>query len=202
MEVRKSIVIFGGSFNPPHNIHFLIANEVLNQYSEVKKVIFIPINNNYPKEGLIENKHRYNMLKKVIDKNSKFEISDLDMHGNKSLLTINVLEEMQKEFKEKEIWILVGSDNLKKIHKWYRAEDLLKQYKILVMEREGDSIEDIINQNDLLKRNAKNIKKLRQDIKSSLSSSFIRRKIKNNENINDFVPEEVLKYIEENRLYR
>ena len=199
---KKSIVIYGGSFNPPHNIHFAIAEQVIKQYPEVEKVIFIPVNNKYPKEGIIENKHRYNMLKEVIDSNSKFELSDLDMYGEKSLLTIKVLEEMQETYKNKELWVLVGSDNLKKIHKWYRAEDLLSKYKIIVMEREGDTVEDIINKNEILKRNKENIKKLNKDIKSNLSSTYIRNKIKTGEDILDSVPYKVYEYIKENDLYR
>lgn len=202
MENRKSIVIYGGSFNPPHNVHFLIAEQVLKQYVEVEKVVFIPVNNKYPKSGIIENEHRYQMLKRVIDKKEKFELSDLDMHGEKSVLTINVLEQMEKQYKNREMWVLVGSDNLKKIHKWYRSEDLLKNYKILVMERDGDSVEEIIEENELLKRNKSNIKKLNQDIKSNLSATYIRSKIEEGKNIREFVPEEVVEYIEQNKLYR
>ena len=145
-------------------MHFLIAEQVLKQYVEVEKVVFIPVNNKYPKSGIIENEHRYQMLKRVIDKKEKFELSDLDMHG-------------EKQYKNREMWVLVGSDNLKKIHKWYRSEDLLKNYKILVMERDGDSVEEIIEENELLKRNKSNIKKLNQDIKSNLSATYIRSKI-------------------------
>lgn len=202
METRKSIVIFGGSFNPPHNIHFFIADQVMKQFQQVEKVIFIPVNSKYPKEGLIENKHRYNMLQNVIKKNKKFILSDLDMYGNKSLLTIDVLEKMQKKFEDKEIWVLIGSDNLKKIHNWYRAEDLLSKYKILVMERNGDKIDNIINGNELLKKNKENIKKLNQDIEADVSSTYIRNQIKTNKSIRNLVPEEVYEYIEENKLYR
>lgn len=201
METRKSIVIYGGSFNPPHNMHFLIANKVMEIYKQVERIIFIPINSKYPKEGLIENKYRYNMLKKVIEKNNKFELSDLDMYGEESILRINVLEEMQKKFKNKEIWVLIGSDNLKRIHEWYRAEELLRNYKILVMERNEDTVENIINKNELLRKNKDNIKKLNLDIKSDLSSTYIRNQIKNNRNIKDLVPNEVYEYIKENKLY-
>lgn len=201
METRKSIVIYGGSFNPPHNMHFLIANKVMEIYKQVEKVLFIPINSKYPKEGLIENKHRYNMLKKVIEKNNKFELSDLDMYGEESILRINALEEMQKKFKNKEIWVLIGSDNLKRIHEWYRAEELLRNYKILVMERNEDTVENIINKNELLRKNKDNIKKLNLEIKSDLSSTYIRNQIKNNRNIKDLVPNEVYEYIKENKLY-
>ena len=202
MENKKSIVIYGGSFNPPHNVHFSIAEQVLKQYQEVEKVIFIPVNNKYQKSGIIENEHRYAMLKRVIDKKQKFELSDWDMHGEKSVLTINVLEQMEKEYKNKELWVLVGSDNLKKIHMWYRAEDLLKKYKILVMEREGDSVEEIINANELFRKNKQNIKILNQDMKSNLSATYIREQIKEGKNINKFVPKEVAEYIEKNKLYK
>ena len=202
MENKKSIVIYGGSFNPPHNVHFSIAEQVLKQYQEVEKVIFIPVNNKYQKSGIIENEHRYAMLKRVIDKKQKFELSDWDMHGEKSVLTINVLEQIEKEYKNKEFWVLVGSDNLKKIHMWYRAEDLLKKYKILVMEREGDSVEEIINANELFRKNKQNIKILNQDMKSNLSATYIREQIKEGKNINKFVPKEVAEYIEKNKLYK
>ena len=202
MENKKSIVIYGGSFYPPHNVHFSIAEQVLKQYQEVEKVIFIPVNNKYQKSGIIENEHRYAMLKRVIDKKQKFELSDWDMHGEKSVLTINVLEQMEKEYKNKELWVLVGSDNLKKIHMWYRAEDLLKKYKILVMEREGDSVEEIINANELFRKNKQNIKILNQDMKSNLSATYIREQIKEGKNINKFVPKEVAEYIEKNKLYK
>jgi len=202
MENKKSIVVYGGSFNPPHNVHFAMAEQVLKQYEEVEKVVFIPVNNKYQKEGIIENEHRYAMLKKVIDKKEKFELSDLDMHGQKSVLTIDALEQMEDEYKNREMWVLVGSDNLKKIHKWYRSEDLLKNYKILVLERDGDSVEEIIKENELLKRNKNNIKKLTQNIKSNLSATYIRKQIKEGKSIKDYVPEEVAEYIEQNKLYR
>ena len=73
---KESIVILGGSFNPPHNSHFSIAQQVLNQFEKVEKIIFIPVNDKYPKNGLLSNEHRRNMLKLVADKNSKFIISE------------------------------------------------------------------------------------------------------------------------------
>ena len=99
--MKKSIVIFGGSFNPPLNSHFSIAQQVLNQFEEVEKIVFIPVNKQYPKDGLLDNEHRYNMLKLVANKNRNFIVSDIDMHGDKSLHTIETLEEMQKQFPDK-----------------------------------------------------------------------------------------------------
>jgi len=109
---QKSIVVFGGSFNPSLNSHFSIAQEVLNQYEQVEKIVFIPVNDKYPKKELIENKHRYNMLKLVAEKNNDFIVSDIEISKEKSVPTIDTLEEIQKQYPNKEIWFLMGSDNL------------------------------------------------------------------------------------------
>jgi len=202
MNTRKSIVIFGGGFNPPLNSHFSIAQQVINQYQEVEKVIFIPVNDNYPKEGLIQIKHRYNMLKAVADKNDNFVVSDMDMYGKKSLPTIEVVEQIQNQLKNKEIWILMGSDNLKEIHTWDKAEELVGQHKFLIMIRDEDKMEEIINNNNLLKKYKENFTELKQEIRSNFSSTYVRAQLKNNKSIRYLVPDDVYEYIEKNKLYR
>lgn len=201
MKEKNSIVVFGGSFNPPHNSHFSIAEQVLNQYEEVEKIVFVPVNKKYEKDGLEENKHRYNMLKLVIEKNSKFALSDIDMNGERSLYTIETLIEIEKQFPNKEIWFLIGSDNLKELHTWKKAEELLSKYKVIVMERNQDKIEDIINQNELLKMYKENINKLDEKIKSNISSSYIRSQIKKRKSTRYILPDEIFEYINENNLY-
>lgn len=202
MKQKNTIVIFGGSFNPPLNSHFSIGQQVLNQYEKVEKIVFVPVNKNYEKKGLIENQHRYNMLKLVIDKNKNFILSDIDMHTDKSWHTIEILEGMKNQFKDKELWVLMGSDNLKEIHKWNKAEELLSKYKILIMERNEDQLEKIIKENKLINFYKYNIEKLNQGIKSNFSSSYVRKQIKERKSIRYLVPDEVYKYIEENKLYR
>lgn len=202
MKEKNTIVVFGGSFNPPLNSHFSIAQQVLNQYKEVEKVIFIPVSKKYEKDELEENKHRYNMLKLVIDKNNNFLLSDIDMNENRSLYTIETLEEIEKQFPEKEIWFLIGSDNLKELHTWKRAEELVSNYQILVMERNEDKVEEIIKQNELLNCYKENIKKLNEEIRSNFSSTYVRSQIKKKKSVRYLLPDEVYEYIEENNLYR
>lgn len=202
MKDKNNIIVFGGSFNPPLNSHFSIAQQVLNQYEEVEKIIFVPVNKKYEKDGLLENKHRYNMLKYVTDKNDSFIVSDIDMYGNRSLYMIEILEQMQKQFKNKEIGFLIGSDNLKEFHTWERAEELISKYKIFVMERNQDKIEDIIKENELLNCYKENIKKLNQEIRSNFSSTYVRSQIRKQKSVRYLLPDEVYEYIEKNKLYR
>lgn len=199
---RKSIVIYGGSFNPPLNSHFSIAQQVLNEYEKVDKIIFIPVNKKYSKKGLIENEHRFNMLKLVADKNDSFFVSDVDMYGEKALYTIETLRKTQEQFKDKEIWFLIGSDNLKELHTWKCAEELVSRYKILVMERDDENMEDIIENNPLLREHQENFRRLNPEMRSNYNSTYVRKQIKAGKSVRYLMPEEVYEYIEQNKLYR
>lgn len=141
------------------------------------------------------------MLKLVADKDSDFIISDLDLHGKRSLYTIEVLEEIQKQFKNKKIWFLIGSDNLKELYTWENAEELISKYKVLVMEREKDRISEIIQKDELLNCHKENILKLNCEIGINISSTYIREQLKKKKKIRYLLPDEVYEYIEKNHLY-
>ena len=202
MKQKKTTVIFGGSFNPPLNSHFSIAQEVLNQFEEVEKIVFMPVSQKYSKYGLIENEHRYNMLKLVANKNSRFMVSDLDFYGEESLTSIEILEGIRKQFPEDEICFLMGSDNLKDLHNWKRPEEIVSKYKILVMERDGDDIDEIIKNDRLLRCYKENFWKLNEEIKSNYSSTYVRSQLRKGKSVRYLLPDEVFEYILANKLYR
>lgn len=201
MNKKDTVVVFGGSFNPAINSHFGIAQQVLNEYEQVEKIIFIPVNKKYEKDGLLENEHRYNMLKLVTDKNENFTVSNIDMNGSRSLYTIETLEEIQKQYQDKNVWFLIGSDNLRELHTWKRAEELVSKYKILVMERNEDKIEEIIEKNELLNYYKENVIKLSEEIRSNYSSTYVRSQIKKQKSVRYLMPDEVYEYIKINNLY-
>lgn len=202
LKRKNSIVVFGGSFNPPHNSHFSIAQQVLNEYEQVEKVLFVPVNKKYGKDGLEENTHRYQMLQRVIEKNSQFMLSNIDMMEDHSLYTIEVLSRIQKQFPDKEIWFLIGSDNLREISTWKKPEELVSQYKILVRERDGDVVEEIIKNNELLSQHEENINILKEERGNTISSTYVREMLKQEKSIRYLVPDEVCNYINQNHLYR
>ncbi len=200
--MKNIIVVYGGSFNPPLNSHFSIAQQTINQFSEVEKIIFVPVNKNYEKKGLVSNEHRCNMLKKVIERNKKFELSQIDMEQDYSMTTVELLDKMQKQFKDKELWFLTGSDNLKDIPKWKGGKELLKKYKLLIKARENDNIEEIIKNNSMLIEYKNNIKFVAEEIRSNYSSTYVRNQIKEQKSVRYLMPDEVYQYIEEYKLYR
>jgi len=202
MENDKIIVVFGGSFNPPLNSHFSLAEQIVSEYENVEKIIFVPVNEKYQKKGLLENKYRYEMLKCVCDKNEKFEVSDIELRNERQLYTIETLEEIQKIYPNKTIWFTTGSDNLRELNTWEKADELVKKFKVLVLERDEDCLEDIINNDRFLKENEKSFIKVKNNVRSGLSSSFVREKIKEGKSIRYFTPDEVYSYIKANNLFK
>ena len=199
---NKVIVVFGGSFNPPLNSHFSLAEQIVSEYKEVEKIIFVPVNKKYQKKGLLDNKYRYEMLKCVCDKNEKFEVSDIELKNERQLHTIETLEKIQTAYPNKTIWFTTGSDNLKELRTWNKADELTNKFKILVLERDDDCLENIIENDEFLKKHENSFVKVKNNIKSGLSSSFVREKIKQGKSIRYFTPDEVYNYIKENNLFK
>lgn len=202
MSNEKIIVVFGGSFNPPLNSHFSLAEQIISEYKNVEKVLFVPVNQKYQKQGLLKNKYRYEMLKSVCDKNEKFEVSDIELKNDRQLHTIETLEKIQEKYINKTVWFTTGSDNLKELNTWEKSDELVKKFKILVLERDNDCLEEIIENDNFLKENKTSFIKVKNNIRSSLSSSFVREKIKEGKSIRYFTPDEVCSYIKANNLFK
>ena len=198
----KIIIIFGGCFNPPLNSHFSLAEQIISEYENIEKIIFVPVNSKYEKVDLIGNEDRFNMLKKVCDKNKKFDVSRVEIESNKPLYTVETLEILQKEYKDFKLAFATGSDNLKTLSKWKKADELVKNFNVFVLERDNDDVDKIIENNEFLKKNRKSFIKAKKSIRSNLSSTFVRDKIKRGKSIRYLAPEEVITYIEENNLYK
>lgn len=199
---RKQIVIFGGCFNPPLNSHFSLAQQIINEYENIEKIVFVPVNSKYQKADLIDNEHRYKMLELVCKKNDKLDVSKIEIDSDRPLYTIETLRIFQAKYSEYEIAFIIGSDNLKELNTWQKADELTKDFKIYVLERDKDNIEEIIKSNEFLNKNKQAFIKAKDNITSNLSSTFVRNKLKNGKSIKYLTPDEVVEYIEENKLYQ
>ena len=187
------IGIFGGSFNPPHKIHQKIANYLVkNNYLD--KVIFVPTGSNYEKSYLASEQDRYNMLKLMIGNVSYLDISTYEF--GKLTHTYQTLDYFKEHYKDDEIYFICGSDNLKEIKTWKRYQYILSNYKLLVIRRNGESITDILSE---LKSYQDNIIVI-DDIKSSLSSTSIRKRFKDDKKLvkDENIDSKVFEYIKNN----
>ena len=208
MDENKEIVVFGGCFNPPLNSHFSFAKQLLNEYPNITKVIFVPVGDDYKnsifyeKDEIFSAKDRYNMLKSVCDKNEDFDVSDIEMIGDNQLTTYETLSQIEQENPGFKIAFLMGSDNLIKLDKWMNAEELVSRYKIYVLKRENDNIEEIIEGNSFLKKYESSFIQVKENIISNISSTYVRKKISEGKSIRYLTPDEVYYYIKDEILKR
>jgi len=188
------IGIFGGSFNPPHYMHKNIALELIaNGY--VDKVIYVPTGEKYPKKGLGTFEDRYEMVNRMINDNPNLEVSDYEKDN--LTYTYQTLDYFQNKFIDDEIYFICGTDNFKVINTWRNYQYILDNYKLIIIPRNDDNIETLINTlggNIIIPSISYSVissTEVRAELKKDRHSKKLTRKI----------PKPVLNYIHENNLY-
>lgn len=197
---KKTIAVFGGSFNPPLNSHLMLAKQILKMDKDIEKLYFVPVSTKYNKNGLEKDEHRYNMLKLMCQNEKNIEVSNIELIQERQFYTVETLNIFKDKFQDYNICFVTGADNLKEISTWKRPEDILRDFKIIALERGEERVEDIISKDKLLSKYKDSIIKV-NNVKIEFSSTEIRSKLKKGENITKFINKDVLEYIRENQLY-
>lgn len=197
----SKIGFFGGSFNPVTFAHTNLAKKVVD-VCNLDKLVFVPMSDSYTKEGLIEFKFRYDMLKIVCNKDKKLEVSDIEDRQKTRLYAIDIFEIIKSQYKSEDIYYIMGTDNLEKIKNWKGYNDLVQKYKYIILERKENAFNNIANNNTEIMGNRGNFIIVSDYKYNDISSTLVREKIKKNEDILDLVPKEIAEYIKENNLYK
>lgn len=190
------IGVFGGSFNPPHRMHLDIGVQLVNkQY--VDNVVYVPTGSKYKyKNNLLPDRNRLEMLEILTKNYEGLSVNDYELK-DEVVYTCETLAYFKELYPDDDIYFICGADNLSYIDKWKNGEDILKNYKILVMKRKGEDILELLEKFKEYKHNI-----VVADIEQrDISSTDIREKLKNNENVLDVLDKEVYEYIRKNKLY-
>ncbi len=192
MTVKKNIGILGGEFDPPHIGHLIIAQTALQQFN-LERIIFVP--SGVPSHRALPMTNgltRFKMLELAIEDNPNFKVSDIEIKNNSTSYTYDTVLKIRKEFKNVNLFFILGSDAFNIIEQWKNIEFLSKEVTFLVA-----------------LRNKKNKINFSSDIKSfiinnpfiDISSSSIRDFCKEKKSIRYLVNEKVRKYIKRKHLY-
>lgn len=138
------ICLFGGTFDPPHIGHLLIAQTICEAES-FDKILFIPVNIPPHKSVNTPLEDRLNMLEIAIDDNPNFEISDIEIKRGGVSYTIDTIRTIKKQYNisSNKISYLIGSDSLLNFHNWKDPEKILEECQIIVAIRPGFRPSDI-----------------------------------------------------------
>jgi nicotinate-nucleotide adenylyltransferase len=184
--------ILGGSFDPVHIGHLIIAQTALYQFN-LDKVIFIPSGKpSHRHLPIADSSDRFKMVELAIEDNPDFEISDMEIKNNAVSYTYDTILEIKKNFSEADIFFILGSDAFDIIEKWKNINLLSREVVFLVASR--DKKKEIKHSPDI-----KNF--FIDNFCIEISSSSIRNLCKDKKSIKYLVPEKVREYIERKHLY-
>jgi nicotinate-nucleotide adenylyltransferase len=187
--------LYFGSFNPIHHGHLLIATYVL-QHSNIQQVWFVvsPQNPLKPTASLLNEYHRLHLVKLAIEGARDLRASDLEFHLPKPSFTVNTLTYLKEKYPVNEFSIIMGSDSFQNLPKWKNGEWLLSNFSIYVYKRPGHLTLPTY-------KDAKEVHDLDAPL-LPISSTDIRKNIRESKTIRYLVPDTVREEIERNGYYR
>ena len=193
------LCVFQGTFNPIHVAHLKMADYVLKNYV-FDKIIFIPAykppHKNY---DITLTPHRLKMVELAALSNPNFKVSDIEYKNERNSYTYLTILELYKKYDiEGKINFIIGTDAFKKIDTWYEADKLKELVNFIVFVRENELDNKKYRE---LKEKGYNFTFAKMDFQD-ISSSDIRKNIREGNDISKFVTDKVKGYIEQNGLYK
>ncbi|MCR4583224.1 MAG: nicotinate (nicotinamide) nucleotide adenylyltransferase [Prevotella sp.] len=171
--------LFGGSFNPIHNGHLSLALQQKAQAGLDEVWLMVSPQNPLKKSAdLLDDEQRLKMARLAVKDVEGIVVSDYEMHLPKPSYTWNTLQALSKDYPDRQFVLMIGGDNWQLFDRWYRAEDIKANYEIVVYTRTPGDPGFI-----------------------DISSTDIRRRIREGRGIRRLVPKAVADYIRDNGLY-
>lgn len=190
------IGLYFGTFNPIHIGHLSIANHMV-EFSDLDQVWFVvtPHSPFKKKSSLLDNHQRFEMVYQATESYDHLQPSDIEFKLPQPNYTINTLAHLEEKYPKHDFSLIMGEDNLKGFHKWKNYEVILENYNLYVYPRISEGkIETQFDNHDKIHRVKAPI--------MEISSTFIRKAIKDQKNIRPLLPNKVWKYIDEMNFYR
>lgn len=190
-----TIGVFGGTFNPPHIGHLIVAESVQDQLS-FDRLLFIPSANPPHKSDptLAPAEHRLAMTKLAVEGNKVFEVSDAEIQRPGMSYTVDTLKGLNAVFPQANLSLIIGADNFVEIETWKSPDEIVSLADVIVMNRPGYASVNVRHKYSKYARFV-NVPPI------GISGSEIRRRIKQHRSIRYLVPDAVLEYILRHRLY-
>lgn len=184
----QSIGIYGGTFDPIHHAHLILARAALEEL-ELGEVIFVPaaLSPHKLEEHPTSAEIRLQMLRAAVAGENIFSIDDRELHRAPPSFTIDTIEEMARAHPQRKLFYLIGSDNLARLDTWHRIDDLRRLVEFVVLDRAGTSPDS-------------SYRTIRRPI--DISATEIRKRVAEERSIRYLVPPSVEEIIRQHQLYQ
>jgi nicotinate-nucleotide adenylyltransferase len=184
------IGILGGTFNPPHLGHLIIAEEVLMKQN-LDEIWFMPNSQPPHKKANTSVEDRVKMVQLATKSHAQFHVCTIELELEGPSYTTKTMKELQEKYPEHQFYFIIGADSVETLQNWYAIEELLKLVTFIAVKRPGYQMKSPFR-TQLIEVEAPII---------AISSSDIRNRIANGENYTYLTVETVRQYMEEHGLY-
>ena len=187
------IGLFGGSFNPIHYGHIQLARQLL-ALAALDEVWFVvsPQNPLKQQTDLLDDDLRLQMVEMALQREKGLRASDIEFRLSRPSYTWNTLQTLREEHPDDEFTLLIGGDNWERFPLWYRADDIVRDYNIVVYPRTGSDIDE---------RRLPPTVRIVRTRRINISSTMVRQRIALGQTLSLLVPKAVADFIEKKRLY-
>lgn len=200
----KKIGIIGGTFDPVHYGHLILAEQARVEAS-LDQVIFMPamVQPFKLNAKITGGSHRYAMLQEAVAGNPYFSVSRMELDKPEVSYTIHTLNDCREDFgADAELYFIIGTDAFLNLEKWYAAGDLLTGFSFVVGTRPGYKEQEL---NELIQRLQNQYSAEIIEINNSeveISSTDIKNRVRAGKSIKYLVPDGVEAYIRKYKLYQ
>jgi len=193
----------GGTFDPIHYGHLVIANEVLFKF-DLQKIIFVPTGNPPHKRSaaLADAYHRYMMVQFATMTNPSFDVSNIEVEKDGISYTVDTIRELKNNYIDTKLYFITGTDAVLDLPNWKDPEEILNLCTFISVNRPGyvtDTLDDKLDR--LMEKYKGEILSIRAP-QLKISSTDIRNRIQEGRPTKYLLPENVEQYIFKNGLYR
>ena len=190
---NKKTGLFFGSFNPIHNGHMILASYML-EFTDLDEVWFVvsPHNPLKEKKNLLADYHRLALVRLAVEDHQNVNVTDIEFKMPKPSYTIDTLTWLTEKYENRNFSIICGTDVFPTFHKWKNYQQLLKQYHFYVYPRPGSGLGEYASDSNI---------KLYPAPLMEISSSFIRKGIKEKKDMSFWMPDKVYQYVKEMHFY-
>lgn len=191
----KEIAIFSGSFNPIHAGHLMLASYMC-EFTSVEEVWLVVSPHNPLKETgeLLDDHLRLEMVKAAVAPYRKLKVSDVEFHLPRPSYTIDTLDYLTAQHPGTRFSLIIGGDNWNQLPLWKEYERLLESYPMLIYPRPGEEV--------VIPEALRESVQLVDAPLLEISSTFIRRSMREGKEMRAFLPEGAYELIEKNGWYR